>query len=145
MILPMLLACGDPAPDSDPGCNSANEACEDGDCECEGGLSLPGSVCESCHSEGELSLSVSGTVWTDLDGGAPLPGATVRVEDAAGEQLELSSNAAGNFASSVELVPPLRVEVESAEGTMMMDAAQRGSCNGCHSCDGEAGGKLYGR
>jgi hypothetical protein len=90
--------------------------------------------------------SAAGTVY-----GAPaaaphqgLAGTTVRIRDAAGKELSLTTNAAGNFYTAEPLAGPLRVSVER-EGRLatMPEPAPAGSCNFCHEPTGAALGRIY--
>lgn len=161
-----LVACGDPTKD-DPAtaCNEENEACgPDELCDGEGGEMLPGSDCLACHSAGNLPddkaaapkassdgedeeelFTAAGTVFADLDGTAPLSGAIVRITDADGAVVELTTNDVGNFYTSTPLTAPLSAEIEVDGEIVEMDTTpDEGACNSCHSCEGAAGGKLTG-
>ncbi len=130
-------------------CNEANEDCAPGICGGEGGRMLPGSDCLSCHSSGSGAgearpFTAAGTVFSDIDGGAPASGATVRITDAMGRSVELTTNAAGNFYTRQPLTAPLQAQVTYGGTTRQMaNPVSSGACNGCHKCGGAAGGKLY--
>lgn len=163
IALSALAACGDPTKD-DPStaCNEANEACESGLCDGEGGEMLPGADCLACHSAGNFTddkaaakesdaedadqlFTAAGTVFADLDGTEPLQGAIVRITDADGATVELTSNGVGNFYTSTPLTAPLSAEVEvDGEIVEMGTTIDDGGCNSCHACEGAAGGKLTG-
>lgn len=169
-LLVLLLACDDEsdlgtADDPATACNESNEACEPEVCGGEGGQMLPGSDCLACHSEGNLVddkgvarakesedgeedgpfFSAAGTVFADLDGTEPLEGALVRITDANGTLVELTTNAVGNFYTDDALTPPLSAEIEvDGEIAQMTETPDVGACNTCHACDGSVGGKLTG-
>jgi hypothetical protein len=153
LTLLLLIACapktGD---DTSTTCDESNEACGPGTCEGEGGEMLPGSDCLSCHSSGAAKevedappLTAAGTAFVDLDGTAPLTGATVRITDAGGFILELTTNSVGNFYTNEPLTFPINAEVE-VDGTVqaMGTSVDVGGCSSCHACAGSAGGKLTG-
>lgn len=148
MLLLLLLAC--PAPstinDSSTTCNEANEGCEPGSCDGEGGQMLPGSDCLACHDgSGEEAprWTAAGTAFADPDGLSPLDGATVRITDANGDVVELTTNAAGNFYTSQSLAFPIDAEIDAAGETRSMGSSvDVGGCNSCHQCAGAAGAKL---
>ncbi len=152
-LLLTLLGCA-PAngngDSSDTGtCNSANENCTANTCDGEGGSMLPGSDCLSCHSGnggggGEQStFTAAGTAFSDLAGTAPLSGATVKITDASGNVVTLTTNSAGNFYTSQALTFPIGAEVDANGGSRtMVTAVAAGGCNGCHTCTGPSGGKL---
>ena len=138
-------------------CNEANEDCAPGICGGEGATMLPGSNCISCHRSGSGAgeagfepgkwFALAGTVYEDGFGSAPAAGVTIRVTDAMGHVVTMSSNSAGNFfarRSMQSLVPPFQAEVER-EGRVrrMGSMVMTGACNTCHKCGGAAGGKLY--
>ncbi len=137
--------------DSATACNEANEDCGPGTCGGEGSQMLPGSDCVACHSAGnfeedeDIFFGIAGTIFEDLDGSAPASGVTVRVTDADGVVYELSSNGAGNFYSTeTSLAYPIRAEVERDGAVRQMGTQpSTASCNSCHACSGQAGGKLY--
>lgn len=154
LTLLLLIACapktGD---DTSTACDESNEACGPGTCDGEGGEMLPGSECLACHSSGGAkeegeeggTFTAAGTAFADLDGTAPLAGATVRITDAGGVIVELMTNNVGNFYTSDALTFPIDAEVE-VDGTVkpMASSVDVGGCNSCHACAGSAGGKLTG-
>lgn len=162
VVLALLVAC-EPSPfDDDPAtaCNESNEACGPGECALGSATMLPGSDCMGCHyagsplqeqaaqpKHGEMGpfplFTIAGTVFSDLDGTTTVEGAIVRVTDAEGTEIELETNAAGNFFCEDPIVAPYTAEVElGGETVAMASAREGGSCNSCHQCDGVAGGKL---
>ena len=112
---------------------------------------LPGSDCLACHSDGAGGRerapvwSAGGTLYNDIYGSRPVSGATVRVTDASGRVVTMRSSSSGNFSTATRLLAPMRAEVELADGTVfaMGREIDEANCNSCHSCDGEAGGKIY--
>lgn len=129
------------------GCNTANESCGPGRCGGEGANMLPGADCLQCHNSGGGEASkwtVGGTVFTDDQGTDGVSGAKVRITDASGATVEISTSSSGNFYTSRSLKAPLSAEIVTASGTVSMGrTVSTGACNNCHSCGGEAGGKLF--
>ncbi len=136
-----------------PECNTDNEECvpDARGCGGEGANMLPGSDCLACHSDGAGGRerapvwSAGGTLFNDIYGSRPVSGATVRVTDASGRVVTMRSSSSGNFYTATRLLAPMRAEVELADGTVftMGREIDEANCNSCHSCDGEAGGKIY--
>ena len=151
MLLWYVLACATKDEPGDTGaCDTENEECGpdvDG-CGGEGSNMLPGSDCVTCHSpgeEGEGSFSIAGTVYVDIDGSDGLEDAVIRVTDANGDVFELDSHSSGSFYTEDDTVPPLQAEIEvDGEVVSMAADVETGACNSCHSCEGAAGGKLFG-
>jgi hypothetical protein len=149
----------DTAPQTDTvACDPTNEGCDAASwlvtcTDEEVGTMLPGSDCMACHLEEHEEVAddpsewwtVAGTVFLDDDGGAPAPGVRVHVEDPTGRDVDLDTDAAGNFHTVVYFVPPLSVALESPDGALrtLPEHADSGSCNGCHACAGAAGRKLF--
>ena len=109
---------------------------------------LPGADCVACHSRnGEREappFQAAGTVFNNRWGDQGQGGVTVRITDATGTVFEEKTSNVGNFEISQALSFPIKAEVESSAGILKMEAeANTGACNSCHSCEGEAGGKLY--
>ncbi len=167
-----LTGCGDKAGDSGAGgttdggaadggaagdtgnadCNTGNEECGPSNCSGEGANMLPGADCLACHQEGLMPredeaskwYTVAGTVFSDLAGTTGESSALVRVTDANGTTVEMTSSSAGNFYSRTALTPPLTAEVEVGGNVQAMaSSVDTGACNSCHRCDGAAGGKLH--
>lgn len=83
------------------------------------------------------AFSLSGTVYRATRGEEPERDLTVRVLDAEGNQLRLTTNEAGNFflaAEDQQPTYPLWVKLERAEQTVEMRSAisRESSCAGCH-------------
>lgn len=146
---------GDSADSSDSGdtvdtavCDDANEDCAVGTCGGEGSNMLPGANCLACHTSGgdrEAPIwYAGGTLFADLDGTEGTSGATIHITDSEGTTVDLTTSRVGNFYTSRHLVPPLSASVETSSGTVeMARTVETGACNTCHTCDGEAGGKMY--
>ncbi len=158
-----LVAC---AEDSSPTCDTVNEDCMPGTCIAHTdeppAWMLPGSDCIACHSPIDFGnddppedpesvprhwltehYSVAGTVFSSAFGGDGLQDVIVYVQDAQGTEVELRSNAAGNFYTEAQLEPPLRAAIEfDGQRREMSASVGSGACNSCHSCEGEAGEKL---
>jgi mono/diheme cytochrome c family protein len=107
-------------------------------------LRNPGEDCVSCHRMGGKAprtlFTVSGTVFRSGSGEPRETGAgrvEVVLEDAAGRRVELTSNAAGNFWSKVEVLFPVQVSLRNLpDGAPRQGPADRcdhGNCNQCHS------------
>lgn len=159
-LLSLLVACGDPtADDTATSCDESNEACAPGTCDGEGANMLPGSDCIACHSPGNFAddkaarakeeeekfWTAAGTVFADADGTEPLVGAIVRVTDADGNVVEMTSNAVGNFYTADPLTFPILAEVEKDGEIVEMQGEQStGACNSCHACTGSVGSKMTG-
>ena len=131
-------------------CDTTNEDCGPGDCPGEGANMLPGSDCLACHAAGgpaaeDALFTAAGTAFADLDGTAPLVGAMVTITDSFGVSVDLTTNSVGNFFTSQPLTPPLSAELMVGSDLLTMATMPDvGGCNSCHSCDGLAGGKMYG-
>ena len=150
LVLFALSACGtgDFSDDPDTACNEDNEGCGPGDCDGEGASMLPGSDCLLCHTAGGGeggAFTAAGTVFTDLDGTGGLADVTVRITDADGLIVELTSNSVGNFYTKEPLAFPIDAEVEvGGEVRAMATPVDTAACGSCHACEGAAGGKLTG-
>lgn len=154
LFLMFGCATGDTGNDTTTTCDETNEACGPGTCGGEGGEMLPGADCLACHGgsgaggeedEEAPRFTAAGTAFADMDGTGPLSGATVRITDADGAVVTLTTNAAGNFYTSQSLAFPIDAEVEANGSTSTMGSSvDVGGCNSCHACAGEAGGKLTG-
>ncbi len=115
-------------------------------CACGEGSPLmsPGEDCVACHD----TLTVAGTVFPSASSPADagLAGVEVLVTDAAGAQVRLTSNDAGNFFTHARVTLPLRrAEVRRGGQVLVMDGGPGGACNGCHAPGGVAGapGRLF--
>lgn len=123
--------------------SDANSACrsEDAFAWGRGGIDMfPGSDCQSCHradgSAGSTVFSAAGTVFVSPFCRDGRPGATVILRDSTGREVRLTTSELGNFATTVELAPPLRAMVAFDGGLRMMRSElQHGSCNSCHRVD----------
>ena len=155
LLLMLGCATGDTGNDSSTTCDETNEACAPGTCGGEGGEMLPGSDCLACHDgsgggggeadEDAPKFTAAGTAFADMDGTGPLSGATVRITDAGGTVVTLTTNSVGNFYTNEALTFPIDAEVEANGSTSTMaSSVDVGGCNSCHACAGEAGGKLTG-
>ncbi|MBN2799025.1 MAG: hypothetical protein JXX28_07740 [Deltaproteobacteria bacterium] len=144
-----LAACnGGTVDDTTTACNEANEECTASTCGGDGSSMLPGANCLACHSDDVSSeaptFGAGGTVFADADGAAPVSGAIIRITDADGQVVELTSNAVGNFYTRTDLAMPISAEVELNGNVMAMyTTPSTAACSTCHSCGGSAGGKLF--
>jgi hypothetical protein len=101
-----------------------------------------GANCQTCHNgNGAAPLwTVAGTIYRDLQGTAPVAGATIIVTDANGAELRLISASNGNFYTGAAVAFPVTVVASRCPDTQPMLAAQQvGSCNGCHG----AGSRIH--
>lgn len=102
-----------------------------------GAQMLPGSDCLDCHTSGgdaNTELSVAGTVFEARGCRRGVEGAIVRVTDADGTMLVLTSDEVGNFFSAEPLAAPLTISVE-VDGVSrdMISQPAHGSCGRCHT------------
>ncbi len=112
---------------------------------------LPGANCLACHEAGvpgdgdeEEEMTAAGTVFADEWGTMGAANVIVRIIDATGYVVEKTSNSVGNFYTGRDLVFPITAQVERDGKVLEMDdPVDEGGCNSCHSCSGEAEGKLY--
>jgi len=149
-LLLSLSACGAGGYPDDPAtaCNEANEGCGPNDCNGEGSQMLPGSDCLACHTAGSSGeggdFSYGGTAFVDIDGTAPLVGATVRIIGNDGTSFETTTNDAGNFYGTQALSFPILAEIDvDGQTKAMVTPVSTGACSTCHMCGGTSGGKLY--
>ncbi len=85
-------------------------------------------------------LTAAGTVFESPTCPTGVEGATVRVEDAAGAVVELTTNAVGNFFTAAPLAPPLRLSVSLGGASRAMSAqSPSGSCGACHGFESALG------
>ena len=93
-----------------------------------------GQNCQNgCHNHG---FTLSGTLYTTANGGAPVVGATITIKDADGFTYEAVSQQNGNFYSSSGMTFPVTVVASMCPDVKPMIApiAASGGCNrsGCH-------------
>jgi hypothetical protein len=104
----------------------------------------PGGDCIGCHSSGDgPSFQVAGTVMNALHDDTNcngVAGVTVRLTGNDGKQLELVTNATGNFFSQMKasaLVLPFKAEVVRGGKTAAMLTSQTNTdCDSCHTAAG---------
>ena len=107
-------------------------------------LMKPGKACIKCHSAaGAPAFEIAGTVYpslhepNDCNG---VSGVKVLIIDAAGNMIQLPTNAAGNFMRVSSFPRPYRAMVVKGNNVREMKTPQYdGDCNGCHSEWGESG------
>lgn len=134
---PLPPVDGAPIPPSDAATLPPDaEACAPPAATVPSGVHNPGAACATCH-DGSLAplWTVSGTLYTDLAGSAPVPGATIHVTDATGQALDLVTADNGNFWTTQAVTPPLTVAASRCPQTArMISPATTGNCNaaGCH-------------
>jgi hypothetical protein len=101
------------------------------------GLSCITGGCHDGNTAGVPRWRAAGTVYSAINGGAAVAGATVIVTDANGAELKLITAQNGNFWTEQNLAFPLRVGASKCPDTQQMlgTVDQAGaSCNraGCH-------------
>ncbi len=104
----------------------------------------PGKACIKCHSaSGAPAFEIAGTVYpslhepNDCNG---VSGVKVLIIDAAGNMMQLPTNAAGNFMRVTSFPRPYRAMVVRGNEVREMKTPQfDGDCNGCHSELGDNG------
>ena len=100
--------------------------------------------CMNCHfnnGPGDAVFDFSGTVYSSSQGGSPMSGVTVRIQDSTGHIFtENTHNPTGNFwmetdeDDRVTPVPPYTATVSKDGVTIpMVSAFSNGSCNSCHN------------
>jgi len=104
----------------------------------------PGKSCIQCHSAtGAPAFEIAGTVYPSLhepDDCNGVSGVKVLIIDAAGNMMQLPTNAAGNFMRVTSFPRPYRAMVVKGNDVREMKTPQfDGDCNGCHSEWGEKG------
>ena len=107
-------------------------------------LMKPGKACIECHTAaGAPAFEIAGTVYptlhepNDCNG---VSGVKVLIIDAAGNMIQLPTNAAGNFMRVTSFPRPYRAMVVKGNDVREMKTPQYdGDCNGCHSEWGENG------
>ncbi len=102
-----------------------------------GPLMTPGDDCNGCHRAGgsARAFTVSGTVFSRADAvfSAGLDATDVVITDADGRQLDLPSNAAGNFYTDAPLRFPIAAEVWRGNSVRHMEPrVETGACSSCH-------------
>lgn len=145
LALPLLTACppaGDTAATDTGVCSSGTEWTGGDE---ESPNMNPGQDCIACHASGEgPTFTIAGTVmgdFADPDDCNGVEGMIVRITDADGVLIELTSNAAGNFYSTKAVAMPYTAEVEGADGVIgtMSGEQTSGACGSCHTAEGAEG------
>ena len=115
----------------------------------------PGFNCLSCHQDGfgdeeAPEFSAAGTVFEspDSDHCDGVEGVKVFLTGADGNEIELTTNSAGNFWTREPLMDPgpgPRIEFEGRSISMGRDLPSTPACNACHSNPPLAGapGKIF--
>jgi hypothetical protein len=97
-----------------------------------------GQECLFCHANGtnpDWRWTVAGTLYRDQFGNSVLGGATVRITDAKGIQYVLTTDAQGNFYTTMPVAFPISASASECPATLpMQQKVNNGSCNsaGCH-------------
>jgi hypothetical protein len=96
-----------------------------------------GQECQGCHAPGggAPTFYLGGTLYNAATGGAAVAGATIRVTDANGKQVNIVSATNGNFWTTTVLAYPVHVEASLCPSTLPMSASVsgNGACNNCHN------------
>jgi hypothetical protein len=104
-------------------------------------------VQSGCHNVARASvngaMTIGGTLYGNIAGGAALAQATIHVVDATGVDVKISTATNGNFWSTQAVVFPVSVRASkcpNADQKMVSQvAAGQGSCNACHG----AGNRIH--
>ena len=94
-----------------------------------------------CHASGENHFYLGGTIYTNADGTNASAGAKIKVVDANGSTVSLTSDQLGNFYSGKNMTAPFTITASHLGREVKMPAeASGGGCNadGCH-VSGSAG------
>ncbi len=115
-------------------------ACDEPVATGESGKHNAGEACLNCHGGGgdAPTFRVGGTIYSALNGGSPVVGATVRMIDGNGAEHVAISARNGNFWLTEQVALPLTVQASSCPSTLNMVAQSAvGNCNasGCHDSD----------
>jgi len=99
----------------------------------------PGQACLSCHKSGGSApaFTLAGTVLDGTSSDVAMAGVTIRITDANGTQLSLTTGDNGNFYTDQALAFPVATATSSCPNTFpMLSPVQStgGDCNsaGCH-------------
>jgi len=135
---------GEVTPDAtaaDPNCSPA--AAPNGNGQHNAGTSC---IDQGCHDGGgpPPKWTLSGTLYTDIEGTTPLAGGTIIFTDANAQEIKLITASNGNFYTGDPIAFPITVKGSRCPNTVPMIApvtAAQGSCNlaGCHG----AGNRSY--
>jgi len=102
-----------------------------------------GQACLTCHAgqaAGAPTFTVAGTLYNSKAGTAGVPGATMKVTDASGASVTITTGNDGNFWSSQAVTLPLSVSASLCPDTKAMTAKpQTGDCNSCHTATATQG------
>ncbi len=141
------VACGNsdeqsdsPTPTADGGtnCSADDFAWGQG-----GDLMLPGTACLECHSSSGAAASAvytaAGTVFEGPQCPQGLAGVKVVITDANSQQIELVTNAVGNFCTAEPLTAPLQTWLELNGTKIPMQSNASGECAFCHSLSSSTG------
>lgn len=128
------------APTGDALPDGSNAACEPAQTPIDGHHN-PGQNCQvgGCHLAGNLgngapAFYISGTLYNNAAGTAPISGGTiVVVAGAGGAPIKLVTATNGNFYYETLVSPPFTVKASKCpDETPMIAAANTGACNSCH-------------
>jgi hypothetical protein len=121
-----------------PSCDPAAAAADRGDCS---GGALPGADCLMCHHQGGGAppFTFAGTLY-DAAGAIPIAGATIYLQDAAGNVATAVTRGSGNFFTAEGFVQyPAKAFASLCPDVIQMiapvDEATGANCNtsGCHT------------
>jgi hypothetical protein len=95
-----------------------------------------GTDCLTCHNGAAAPLfTVAGTLYTSINGGTPIAGATIRLTDGKGTAVDLVTGTNGNFYGTGAVAFPVTARASGCPNDAVMSAQVQstgGSCNGCH-------------
>jgi hypothetical protein len=100
----------------------------------------PGMDCGQCHfgqmqAQGAPIFTLAGTLFSQVNGGPPVVGGTIRIHQAGGQVVKLVTAQNGNFYTIQAINFPITVQASRCPNTMSMTATIAGphvSCNNCH-------------
>ncbi len=129
--------------DEDEGEGDDDEDDEEGEDEEESHNAGKNCLTSGCHAgNGEEPFSLGGTIYTDADGADARVGATVKVVDANGRKVTLTSDQLGNFYTEKSMEAPFTITASYLGREVKMPSeASSGGCNadGCHASGSSAG------
>lgn len=98
---------------------------------------------DSCHNHG---FTLAGTLYTTATNNTGFPGATITVQDANNQTIDVVVQANGNFYTSQAIAYPALVRASSCPySTHMTATIANGACNSqaCHQQSGGAQGQIH--
>ncbi len=94
-----------------------------------------GQDCVSCHGSGQSpKMTAAGTLYSTVNGGTAVAGATVTLTDSKGTKIKMITGSSGNFYTGSAISFPATVEVSKCPDTVAMkETITAGGCNSCHN------------